>query len=334
MGRVRPGRTLREECRPGSGGQPWAIASSTTFRKQLWGLEGVGPRTGLTDGSLWERFRLGAADEAEAAFAALVDRHAPRVPRILAQATDLVSASSRFLREALPDGRRTGGVLGEEDDRRSGQVRLPNRARAQITEIGGRTASIVRRAAGREWRDPRSPAAGPGPVALHGPEYDFHERRGWPMEYALWVMLVGFSVVGATSILAGGEGLWITWRRRPFLRSAVGEVIRVEMHYLSTSDSDSGDDSVYTPVVRFKTASGEVKTFTSAVSVGSSSTYKVRMTIPLLYDPDNVIPPRIDSWMTIWGYHIVFLVLGGLVGLGGAAFLYWMIFPLVLHNRI
>jgi hypothetical protein len=61
-----------------------------------------------------ERFRLGAADEAEAAFAALVDRHAPRVPRVLAQATDLVTASSRFLQESLPGGRRTGGVPGEE----------------------------------------------------------------------------------------------------------------------------------------------------------------------------------------------------------------------------
>ena len=152
------------------------------------------------------------------------------------------------------------------------------------------------------------------------------------MENALWVMLVGFSIGGATSILAGGEGLWITWRRRPFLRSAVGEVIEVQMHHLGTPDS--GDDSVYTPVVRFKTAPGKVKTFRSALSVGSPSKYKVGMTIPMLYDPDDVIPPRIDSWMTIWGYHIVFLVLGGLVGLGGAAFLYWMIFPLVLHNRI
>ena len=96
---------------------------------------------------------------------------------------------------------------------------------------------------------------------------------------------------------------------------------------------DSSDDSVYTPVVRFKTASGKVQTFTSAVSVGSSSRYKVRTTIPVLYDPDDVIPPRIDSWATIWGVHIVFLF-GGLVGFGLAAFVYWVIFPLVLLNRI
>jgi hypothetical protein len=151
------------------------------------------------------------------------------------------------------------------------------------------------------------------------------------MEYMLWLMLVGCSLVGAASILAGGEGLWITWRRRLSLRSAVGEVIEVQMHHLGTPDS--GDDSVYTPVVRFNTAPGKVKTFRSALSVGSPSKYKVGMTIPMLYDPDDVIPPRIDSWATIWGVHIVFLF-GGLVGFGLAAFVYWVIFPLVLLNRI
>jgi hypothetical protein len=165
-----------------------AIASSTTFRKQVWGLEGLGPRMGLTDGSLWERFRPGAADEAEAAFAALVDNHAPRLPRVLAQATDLVTASSRFLHEAFPDERRTGGVLGEEKDLRSGHVRLPNRARAQITEIGGRIASIVRRAAaaGREWRDPRarrqgrarSPFMAPSGIFTRGEDGPWNTCRG------------------------------------------------------------------------------------------------------------------------------------------------------------
>jgi hypothetical protein len=152
------------------------------------------------------------------------------------------------------------------------------------------------------------------------------------MEYALWVMLVGSSIVGAASIHAGCEGLWITWRRRPLLRSAVGEVIRVEMHHLNL-DCDSGDDSVYTPVVHFKTAPGKVKTFRSPLSVGSSSTYKVGTTLPVLYDPDDVIPPMIDSWATIWGVHIGFLF-GGLFGFESAAFLYWMIFPIVLANRI
>jgi hypothetical protein len=151
------------------------------------------------------------------------------------------------------------------------------------------------------------------------------------MVYMLWLMFVGCSIVGAASIHAGGEGLWITRRRRPFLRSAVGEVIEVQMHYLGVPES--GDDSVYTPVVRFKTAPGKVKTFRSALSIGSPSKYKVGMTIPVLYDPDDVIPPMIDSWATIWGVHIVFLF-GGLFGFGLAAFVYGVLFPIVLRNRI
>jgi hypothetical protein len=327
-----------------------AIASSTAFRKQSSGLEGLGPRTGLTDGSLLERFRPGAADEAGAAFAAWVDCHAPRVPRVLAQPTDLGTASSRFLHEAFPDGRRTGGVLGEKKDLRSGQVRLPNRARAQIKEIGGRIASIVRRAAaaGREWRDPASPAAGPGPVALHGPEYHSHERRGWPMEYVLWLMLVGFSLAGAVHILAGVRGLWTTLRRRPYLRSAVGTIVAIQVGpAISDPDSDAPSTASF-PILRFRTESGEAKKFRSALGqVGRSPAwrigtkpgitmhfsrasadrlkrspkYRIGMTLPVLYDPDEVLPPTIHSWAALWGGYLACL-LSGAIFFGGAAMVY------------
>jgi RNA polymerase sigma factor (sigma-70 family) len=59
-----------------------AIAFSTTLLKQVSALFQVGTLTGLADGALLERFRLGATEEAEAAFAALVDRHAPMVLRV------------------------------------------------------------------------------------------------------------------------------------------------------------------------------------------------------------------------------------------------------------
>ncbi len=188
-------------------------------------------------------------------------------------------------------------------------------------------------------------------------------EAGW----LLGLCLMGFSLVALMAFFGAIEGLWTTWRRRAFLRSAVGEVIRVEMHYPDFSDSEDSDDPVYTPVVRFKTASGEVKTFTSALSVGSSSKslkhkvgktfpgvytsssrrstlsfgsssksskYKVGMTIPVLYDPDDVLPPMIDSWEIIWGGNISVLVFG-LVMLGAAAFMVYAVFVLhVLRGRI
>jgi RNA polymerase sigma factor (sigma-70 family) len=56
-----------------------AIAPSTTLLARVSALFRAGTLTGLSDGALLERFRVGSAEEAEAAFAALVDRHAPLV---------------------------------------------------------------------------------------------------------------------------------------------------------------------------------------------------------------------------------------------------------------
>jgi RNA polymerase sigma factor (sigma-70 family) len=56
-----------------------ASESSSTVLKHITVLFGTGTATGLTDGSLLDRFRSGPAEEAEAAFAVLVERHGPMV---------------------------------------------------------------------------------------------------------------------------------------------------------------------------------------------------------------------------------------------------------------
>src|SRR5262249_30462061 len=137
------------------------------------------------------------------------------------------------------------------------------------------------------------------------------------MRYLIGLGLVAFSLCGLMTWLAGIRGLWSQWRRRAFLRSAVGEIISLKRSEVSSSDSSTAA-SVYHPVLRFKTASGEVKTFLSPFGTGPSPKYKVGMTIPVLYDPDNVLPPMIDSWFAIWGGHVMLLI-AGLVFLGGAA---------------
>jgi len=190
-------------------------------------------------------------------------------------------------------------------------------------------------------------------------------EAGW----FLALCLTGFWLLALGAFFGAIAELWSKCRRRPFLRPAVGEVFNVEVHSLNLPPDGSydSDDRVYAPVVRFKTASGEVKTFTSALSVGSSSKslkhkvgktfpgvytsssrrstlsfgsssksskYKVGMTIPVLYDPDDVLPPMIDSWEIIWGGNISVLVFG-LVMLGAAAFMVYAVFVLhVLRGRI
>jgi RNA polymerase sigma factor (sigma-70 family) len=64
-----------------------ASECSSTVVKQIAVLFRTGTATGLTDGSLLDRFRSGSAEEAEAAFAVLVERHAPMVLNICRRIT-------------------------------------------------------------------------------------------------------------------------------------------------------------------------------------------------------------------------------------------------------
>jgi RNA polymerase sigma factor (sigma-70 family) len=74
-----------------------ASEPSSTVMKHIAVLFRTGTATGLTDGSLLDRFRNGPAEEAEAAFAVLVERHGPMVlhvcRRILGDRHDAEDAS-------------------------------------------------------------------------------------------------------------------------------------------------------------------------------------------------------------------------------------------------
>ena len=56
-----------------------ASDASSSITKHIDALFRTGTAIGLSDGALLDRFRSGRADEAEAAFAVLVERHGPMV---------------------------------------------------------------------------------------------------------------------------------------------------------------------------------------------------------------------------------------------------------------
>src|SRR5262249_16057573 len=128
------------------------------------------------------------------------------------------------------------------------------------------------------------------------------------MRYVVGLMLLVFSLPRVWVGAAGLRGLWMTWRRRPFLKSAVGRIVSLRKH-VSVSDED-GSTIVNLPVVRFTTESGEVKQFASQIgSAADNSKYRVFDTLPVLYDPDHVLPPKIDSWITLCAGHLLFVML-------------------------
>jgi len=145
------------------------------------------------------------------------------------------------------------------------------------------------------------------------------------MKYVLGLMLIAFPLGGVVVILSGLRGLWATWMRRPFLRSTVGEVVAVEKRRALSSGDESASqpDTAFYPILRFTTESGTVREFCSATGqIRDSSPYTLGMTFPVLYDPDDLLPPTIDSWFALWGAHFICL-LAGPIFLGGAALVYF-----------
>jgi hypothetical protein len=140
------------------------------------------------------------------------------------------------------------------------------------------------------------------------------------MMYVLGLMLVVFPLCGAGMILAGVQGLWTTWRRRPFLRSALGTTVAIEKRpALDRTDRyRTGPYTAYQPILRFRTESGAVQEFRSAAGLlGRSPTCRIGTTLPVRYDPDEVFPPTIDSWFALWGGHLACILVGPIF-LGGA----------------
>ena len=138
-------------------------------------------------------------------------------------------------------------------------------------------------------------------------------------------MLLVFPLSGAYLLQLGLRGLLATWSRRPFLRSAVGTVIRVEVRNALNSydQSYSQPSHSYFPVLRFTTEAGETRVFLSATGkLGNTSPYSFGMTLPVLYDLEDIIPPTLDNWADIWLGHLL-TFLGGPIFLGGAALVYY-----------
>ncbi len=133
-----------------------ASASSSAVWKQLTTLFHIGTVTGLTDGSLLDRFRSGPAEDAEAAFAVLVDRHGPMVlhvcRRILGDrhdAEDAAQATFLVLARQARTIRRTDSVaswLYGVAARVASRARRDAARRRVRERRGAEMATMIRRA--------------------------------------------------------------------------------------------------------------------------------------------------------------------------------------------
>jgi hypothetical protein len=98
------------------------------------------------------------------------------------------------------------------------------------------------------------------------------------MKYVLGLMLVAFPLCGAIMFLAGAGGLWTTWRRRRFLQSAVGKVVAVEERRVANLSHGrrTEPDTAYQPILRFTTATGEVREFLARRPASPGARHRTR----------------------------------------------------------
>ncbi|MBN8531793.1 MAG: DUF3592 domain-containing protein, partial [Alphaproteobacteria bacterium] len=128
-----------------------------------------------------------------------------------------------------------------------------------------------------------------------------------------WLFLL-FIGIGSLFLAVGGGIAWYNYRFIASALTAEGTVIEVEEY-------SSSDGSLYRPVVRFKTSSGEEITMRD--SGGSNPPlYDQGETVTVYYAPGDPRDAKLDSWITLW-------VLPGFFG--GLGFMFAVI-PALIWN--
>ncbi|MBL1434589.1 MAG: DUF3592 domain-containing protein [Rhodobacteraceae bacterium] len=131
---------------------------------------------------------------------------------------------------------------------------------------------------------------------------------------AVLVILLGliFASVG------GG----VTYFSYAFSLTAVatsGVVTDVEVNW-SSNGSNSSSSPTYKPTISFLDNSG-VKQRAQTFLSSSSYNYPIGTKLRILYNSENPSSMRIDSWFALWGFGLIFLIIGVFIMLGGLIFL-------------
>jgi len=101
--------------------------------------------------------------------------------------------------------------------------------------------------------------------------------------------------------------------------ATIGTVIDVEVNWSSSSNSSS-QSPTYQPTIAFVDASG-VKHSGQTFLSSSSYNFERGAQVQILYDARTPSKLRIDSWFALWGFGLIFFVVG-IITLVGAIVLW------------
>ncbi|HEV2801934.1 MAG TPA: DUF3592 domain-containing protein [Pyrinomonadaceae bacterium] len=145
------------------------------------------------------------------------------------------------------------------------------------------------------------------------------------MRYVVGVMLILFLLVGIYLVITGLKNFRLRRRLLTDLKRTEGVVLSVTRKQPpNTIVKKSRYEKrmwMFFPVIRFNTSSGASMTFESeSGDTGQTSTYSPGQRLPILYDPENRLPPMIDTRWALWG-GAFFQTLGGVAFVSGALLL-------------
>ena len=143
------------------------------------------------------------------------------------------------------------------------------------------------------------------------------------MRYVAGFMMFVFPLAGIMLIQLSIRRLWTNFTRWPFLFSAEAEIVNViRKDAIRSTGGHKNSRYAFYPVLRFQTAFGEVREFQSETGQGADkSPYQIGSKMPVLYDPDNLMPAVIYSWGALWFNELV-MMLGGILFCGASAVIY------------
>ncbi len=132
------------------------------------------------------------------------------------------------------------------------------------------------------------------------------------------ILIVLFGLIFAS---IGGGFTYFSYSFSQIAVSTSGVVTDIEVNW-SSSGSGSSSSPTYKPTISFfdqNSTEQRAQTFLSS----SSYNYPIGAKLRILYNPENPSSMRIDSWFALWGFGLIFLVVGLLVMLGGMVFFYF-----------
>ncbi len=119
----------------------------------------------------------------------------------------------------------------------------------------------------------------------------------------------------AFGLLFAAVGGWFIWSSYDFSKYAVattGSVIDLDINRSSDSNSVS-----YRPTVAFTDTDGIKRSGQTFLS-SSSYNYNIGARVEILYDSRNPSKLRIQSWFSLWGFGLIFLLTGLGIMIGAA----------------